>query len=54
MVCDFTVSENYGVWVVLAMAVLSHARGTVLLMREARSWFLALRRRRNNGTTPRL
>jgi hypothetical protein len=40
--------NTYGLWGFVVLAVLSHARGTVLLMREARLWF-----RRRNGRAAR-
>lgn len=45
-------SASYGVWVFLVVAMLSHARGTVLLLREARSWFFEMRSRRRRTRTP--
>ena len=39
-------TESAPVWFFVLFAVLSHARGTVLLLREVLSW---LRRRRNGG-----
>lgn len=38
--------------VFLVVAVLSHARGTALLMREALSWFERRRERRRRRRTP--
>lgn len=45
----FTGLESVPVWFLVVTAVLSHARGTVLLLREIRLWFL----KRDQGKTPR-
>lgn len=41
------------IWMFLVIAVLSHARGTVLLMREVFSWCFAFIRPNNKGTLKR-
>jgi len=45
-------SGPYAFWAFIVFALLSHARGTVLLMREVLSWLTGRRRRRGRGRTP--
>jgi len=45
MPCVLT-GQSGGFWVFIVLGVISHARGTVLLVREARLWFRECRGRR--------
>ncbi len=46
MPCDPMSFNTWPVWAIVAMAVVSHARGTVLLVREVRAFMVAFTSRR--------
>lgn len=53
MACPSVIPGDYWTLVAfLAMGALSHARGCVLLLREARSWFLRCQAKRKSRKTP--
>lgn len=49
-----TAPDSWPVWTFIVVAVLSHARGTALLVREVLSWLTARHERRGRRRTPRM